>query len=176
MTHIIVDFEATCCDQNTFPRDEMEIIEIGAVALDGNGPHIVDEFQSFIRPVRNPQLTTFCTLLTSITQEMVDTAETFPMVIKQFASWLNKFDNPLFCSWGNYDKKQLIQDCEFHNVTYPFSDDHLNIKALFAQKQDLKRGVGLGRALRFAGFAFNGTAHRGIDDARNMARLSECIF
>ena len=72
MTYIIVDFEATCCDSGTVPRNETEIIEIGAVALDGQGPGIRDEYQSFIKPVRHQTLTGFCKQLTSITQEMVD--------------------------------------------------------------------------------------------------------
>ena len=35
---------------------------------------VVDEFASFVRPVRHPQLTAFCTELTSITQAQVDAA------------------------------------------------------------------------------------------------------
>lgn len=176
MTYIIVDFEATCCDQNSFPREEMEIIEIGAVALRGKSSEIVDEFQGFVRPVRNGQLTPFCRELTSITQDDVDGAHTFPEVIAAFRRWLDQFENPLFCSWGNYDKKQLHQDCNFHAVSYPFNGPHINIKEQFAKYHNLRRGVGLGRALRIADISFIGTAHRGIDDARNMARLAEYCF
>lgn len=176
MTYIIVDFEATCCDQNSFPREEMEIIEIGAVALKEYGPQIHDEFQSFIQPVRNPNLTQFCTDLTSITQADVDGAETFPKVVRHFQKWIDSFESPCFCSWGFYDKKQLRQDCAFHNLPFPFDGKHINIKEKFADYHGLKRGVGLGRALRMVGLSFIGTAHRGIDDARNMARLAKYCF
>jgi inhibitor of KinA sporulation pathway (predicted exonuclease) len=176
MTYLIIDFEATCCDKGGVVRNEMEIIEIGAIALDGNGPGIQDEFQSFIKPVRNSQLTEFCTSLTSIKQSMVDEASEFPVVMKRFTDWISKFDNPIFCSWGNYDKRQLKQDCTYHNVIYPFSDEHINIKQKFSNNMGYEKGLGLGRAIKTVGLNFRGTAHRGIDDARNMAMLSQYIF
>ncbi len=33
MNHLIVDLEATCCDQNSILRSQTEIIEIGAVIV-----------------------------------------------------------------------------------------------------------------------------------------------
>jgi len=176
MTYIIVDFEATCCDKGKVPRDEMEIIEIGAVVLEGKGPAILDEFQSFVKPVRNPVLTNFCKKLTSISQRMVDAAPPFKQVNKEFGDWINGFENPTFCSWGNYDKSQLKQDCEFHSVPYQFSNVHINIKQKFADNMGLKKGIGLGKALSKLNMIFVGTAHRGIDDARNMANISKYIF
>ncbi len=176
MTYIIVDFEATCCDKNTIPRHEMEIIEIGAVALDGNGPGILGEFQCFVRPVRNPFLTEFCINLTSIKQKMVESAESFPVALDQFKAWLDEFEKPVFCSWGDYDKKQLLQDCEFHCSQYPFGATYINIKNKFSNNMGYKKGVGLGRALKLVGLNFVGTAHRGIDDARNMASIARYIF
>jgi len=154
----------------------MEIIEIGAVALDGNGPSILDEFQCFIQPVRNSALTDFCTKLTTISQDMVASAETFPLVMSRFTDWIQTFDEPIFCSWGNYDKNQLKQDCRFHGVEYPFSDAHINIKQKFSDNMGHKKGLGLGRALKTLNLKFCGTAHRGIDDARNMASISKYIF
>ena len=48
--YLVIDFEATCCDQGTIPPDKMEIIEIGAVMVDAGDLKPVDEFQSFVRP------------------------------------------------------------------------------------------------------------------------------
>ena len=176
MTYIIVDLEATCCDKGTVTRDQMEIIEIGAVALDGLGPNITDEYQSFIRPVRNPELTSFCMNLTSISQENVNSSCGFGEVLAEFGGWLDLFENPIFCSWGAYDKNQLKQDCTFHGADFPFSEEHINIKQKFADNMGLKRGLGLGKALKKVRIEFEGTAHRGIDDARNIAKLSKYIF
>jgi hypothetical protein len=65
----IVDFEATCCNKGTISSQEMEIIEIGAVTVDASTFQVIDEFQTFVRPVRHPKLTLFCTALTSIQQK-----------------------------------------------------------------------------------------------------------
>lgn len=98
--YLIIDFEATCCDHGTVPKQEMEIIEFGAVMLQRSTMQIVDEFQSFIRPVRNPQLTPFCTELTTITQQDVDAAPDFSSVITALKQWLKPYSNYIFCSWG----------------------------------------------------------------------------
>jgi len=176
MTYIIVDFEATCCDDGSFPSEEMEIIELGAVRLVCNGPGFPDEFQRFVQPVRNPALTDFCQELTSISQGMVSEADAFPDVLQQFSAWLSRFPDTVFCSWGNFDRSQLQKDCVYHGANYPFSDEHINIKQVFSDNRGLKRGLGVRRALRTVGREFEGTAHRGIDDARNMARLATYNF
>ncbi|UYZ83817.1 exonuclease domain-containing protein [Entomomonas sp. E2T0] len=174
--YLIIDFEATCCDQGSIPRHQMEIIEIGAVMVDSQTLQLIDEFQSFIKPVRYPKLTTFCTQLTSITQQQVDKATTFKNFIAPFKTWLYQYKKFAFCSWGDYDYNQLNQDCQYHQVANPISAKHINIKRLMAEKQQLQKKPGLGQALKLANMEFIGTAHRGIDDARNMVRLLPYIF
>lgn len=171
-THsVIVDLEATCCDDNSFPRHEMEIIEIGAVAVESATGAAVSEFQSFVRPVRNRVLTDFCKSLTSISQQQVDGADEFPAVIKHLGTWLSALADYDFCSWGNYDRRQFEQDCEFHSVSYPFAGPHRNLKVEFAEALGLKKRLGVGQAVRKLGLEFDGTPHRGIDDARNIAAI-----
>lgn len=173
--YLIVDLEATCCDQNSFPRHEMETIEIGAVMVDAENLNIIDEFECFIKPVRNKQLTNFCTELTSITQSQVDMAEEYPKAVKVFQKWLYQYSGYIFCSWGDYDRKQLIQDSQYHRIGYPIDVEHINIKKLFSTNQGLKKKFGMAGALKRAGLELIGTHHRGIDDARNMARLMPYI-
>ena len=74
---LVIDFEATCTNTNLFPRNQMEIIEIGAVLCHNKMQINISSFQSFIRPVRNPILTNFCRDLTSIRQADVDSARYF---------------------------------------------------------------------------------------------------
>ncbi|OZG72989.1 exonuclease [Hahella sp. CCB-MM4] len=173
---LIVDLEATCCDKQSIARREMETIEIGAVMVDAENLTMVDEFMTFIKPVRHPTLTEFCTELTSITQKDVDNAPRYPEAIKMFKDWLYRFDSFLFCSWGDYDKGQLEQDSQFHRMSYPIGADHLNIKKQFSSSQNLKKRLGMSQALKLAGLSLEGTHHRGIDDARNMARLMPYIL
>ena len=172
-THlIVVDLEATCDNAGAVPRHEMETIEIGAVALDAGSMDPVDEFQSFIKPVRHPYLTDFCKQLTSIQEAEVDAAERFPQVAGRLSQWLDGFPKPVFCSWGDYDRKQLQQDCRFHDIANPMPADHFNLKRLFSEQLGTQKRFGMGGALRKMGFPLVGTHHRGIDDARNIARLA----
>lgn len=169
--YLIIDLEATCCDAGSVPREEMEIIEVGAVVQDAQSFEIRSEFQTFVRPVRNPVLTDFCKTLTSIRQDDVDSALLFPEAIAAMTSWRESFEDALFCSWGNYDRNQFRADCRFHNVPYPFPDEHVNLKTEFSKSLRTRKPYGLGGALKKLGLTFAGTAHRGLDDARNIARV-----
>jgi len=167
---LVIDLEATCCDHNTIPRREMEIIEIGAVMVAYPSLEPVSEFQSFVKPLRNRELTSFCTELTSITQEQVENAASFPEVMYALIDWMAGFEGWIFASWGAWDRGQFEQDCDFHGFPYPFGAQHLNIKTMFAARAGT-RSRGMARALEQVGLAVEGTHHRGIDDARNIARL-----
>ena len=174
--YLVVDLEATCCDKQSIPRDEMETIEIGAVLADGNTLAVVDEFCTFIKPVRHPILTSFCTDLTTITQSDVDNAPRYPRAIQDFQQWLENYQHFLFSSWGNYDKTQLQRDSQYHRLPFPISAPHMNIKREFSRKQGLRKACGMSKALALCGLQLSGTLHRGIDDARNMVQLLPYIF
>ena len=171
--YLIVDLEATCSEDRSVPRDEMEIIEIGAVLQDARTFEIASEFQTFVRPVRHPGLTDFCTRLTGITQADVAAAPSFGQALEAMIRWAGEFNDILFCSWGDYDRTQFTRDCEFHQVTYPFQSGHLNLKAACAQVLGRKKKLGVTGALQYLGMNFEGRHHRGLDDARNIARIVE---
>jgi len=175
MHAIIVDLEATCCDADSIPPHAMEIIEIGAVAVRAEDGAPLAEFQSFVRPVRHLRLTPFCTQLTSIQQADVDGAQTFPEVVARLRAWLTPFSPYSWCSWGDYDRKQFVQDCAFHRVGFPFAGPHRNLKTEFVAARGRPKKLGVTEALHALGLTFEGTAHRGIDDARNIARIYRCL-
>lgn len=166
--YVVVDLEATCDDRGSVPRDESETIEIGAVLVDPTTLEAVDELQTFVRPVVHPRLTTFCTELTTITQADVDAAPTFAAAAARLATFGR---NAVFCSWGAYDRVQLARDAHRCGIAPPLPGRHLNLKELFARAAGDRRSVGNGRALGRVGLPRTGTHHRGIDDARNIARL-----
>jgi inhibitor of KinA sporulation pathway (predicted exonuclease) len=173
--YLIIDLEATCCDAGTVPRHEMEIIEIGAVMLNRITWEIDSEFQQFIQPVRHRELTAFCTTLTTIQQQDIAQAPKFPEAIELFKEWMNLFPNNIFGSWGKYDKNQFIQDCKYHNIPYPFSSEHINIKETFSEYLGVSKRFGMAQALEYLGIELQGTHHRGIDDARNIAAIYRYI-
>jgi len=174
--YLVIDLEATCCDLKTIARHQMEMIEIGAVMVDTKTLKVVREFQTFIKPIRYPLLTDFCRELTKITQENVDNAPLFPEAINNFKQWLYQYDKFIFCSWGDYDRKQFEQDCQYHKIPYPIKGGHINLKKEFSQSQNLPKKLGMKQALEYVNLTLEGTHHRGIDDARNIAKLLPFIF
>lgn len=169
--HLVVDLEATCCNDHSFTRDEMEIIEIGAVMVSKKTLAIVSEFQTFVQPVRNQQLTDFCKKLTNISQSDLETAPGFKEAIQEFQRWIAPFDNFDFCSWGNYDRNQFEQDCLFHHISFPINAPHRNLKQEFSKFLGVSKGYGMSKALSRIGLKLEGSHHRGIDDARNIAKI-----
>ena len=171
---IVVDVEATCTDKNEFPREEMEIIEIGAVCLDSDN-NVRDTFQTFIRPLKHPQLTEFCKELTTIKQTDVDLAYTFNTAMPQFLQWFKNVtghNDYVFYSWGNFDKNIFRRQCIENNVDARiFLSKHRNAKSIFAEENRLKKEVGVGCALKIKKMEFEGTPHRADSDAHNIARL-----
>ena len=170
--YLVYDLEATCdeCKPREVPKYEMETIEIGAVMVDGATFQPVEEFQAFIRPVRHPLLTPFCTRLTTITQDQVDTAPTFPEVFSAFAAWAGKYPGCLWSSWGAFDERQLKRDSEFWGMAPPEAEFY-NFKQGFADHLRIKQ-CGIPAALSILRLGrMTGTHHRGIDDARNIARV-----
>jgi inhibitor of KinA sporulation pathway (predicted exonuclease) len=165
--YLVVDLEATCDQPESFPRDESEIIEIGAVLVDRATLEPLGEYQTFVRPIEHPKLTPFCTQLTSITQDQVAHA---PLLRTALAALGRALPQPAtLASWGAYDRNQLRRESQRKRVKLPWDSQHLNIKEAFGKRAG--GAMGVGQALRRLGLRFEGTPHRGIDDARNIVRL-----
>lgn len=174
MRYIVADLEATCWeDVRDFAR--MEIIEIGALELPSASGPPAREFARFVRPVAGRELSDFCRRLTTIRQSDVDAAEDFRAVFPAFLEWIG--DQPFaLCSWGGYDLTQFRTDCARHGVEFPAAfGRHINLKKEFARLMNVKP-CGMERALAIAGLPLEGTHHRGIDDARNIARLATMVL
>jgi len=168
--YLVVDLEATTSDDRSLPPDEMETIEIGAVIVSAATLEPVDEFQSFVRPVRHPKLLPFCTQLTTIEQAMVDGAPLFPEAFAALQAKLAGRYPVIFGSWGRWDRKQFQRDCTHHRAPFHLAP-HWNVKLGFSQAQRLPKKLGMAQALAHCGLSLDGTHHRGIDDARNIARM-----
>lgn len=176
MIYLIADWEATCIAPLESVRKRTdsgfvsEIIEFAGIFVTKDYK-ILYEFDRFVKPIINTKLSDFCTSLTTIKQSDVDKADTFPIVYQDFVEACTDYfgmSKITFCSWGDYDRKQLAQDCVLHKVPYPFIHPHVNLKTLLSEKLGLKRGLGLRKAVSRSNLIFQGTQHRGIDDCRNI--------
>lgn len=169
---LIVDFEATCCDRGTIPVEEMEIIEIGACWARADGA-VLGKFSCFVRPTIHPSLTPFCRHLLGITQDDVDRAESFTTVAHRFGDFADQCCSGAVCwgSWGSFDQNQLYRECQRHRMASPITLPHNNLKRSFAKARRIGKQVGMRKALELVALPLEGTHHRALDDALNIARL-----
>ena len=167
---LVIDLEATCDEEKRIRDRHQESSERGSVLVDAETLLPVAEHQTFVKPVRHPVLTDFGKKLTTITQADVENAPGFAQAIDSLARFIDGRD-VLFCSWGDYDRRQFEQDAKFHKVSLPFGGKHLNVKKQFSTQLGEETRYGMATALRRVGLKLQGTHHRGIDDARNIARL-----
>jgi inhibitor of KinA sporulation pathway (predicted exonuclease) len=167
---IVFDLEATCWEGKP---DYMvqEIIEIGALRINYYG-EILDTFCRFVQPILNPKISYFCADLTTIEQKSIDRSKKFPEVIDDFQEWAEiDYEDYVLCSWGSFDKKMLIKDCELHEIESDWVEKHINLKRQYHEIKRLRKMRGMKFAVEKEGFDFDGIHHRGIDDAKNLAKL-----
>ncbi len=148
----------------------METIEIGAVKLNAKLEQI-DEFSVYVRPVKHPILSEFCVRFTSIKQDDLAQADTFPAAFKRFFDWMGP-EKFVWYSWSDYDRHRLMTDLADHLQPVPPQFlNHKDLKKLYAQSKDLEQMVGMRRALKDLEIEFEGRQHRGLDDAKNTAEI-----
>lgn len=162
---VIFDLEATCEDKSVDFYFDKETIEIGSVKVKNH--EIIGEVHTFIRP-KDTVITAFCTELTTITDRDVAQAPAFREAILQFSDFIG---NAKICSWGDYDRKQLIKDFERHELEPAYwLKRHTNLKKEFADLMEVRQ-CGMRQALALCGLELQGVHHRGIDDARNITQI-----
>lgn len=166
---IIIDLEATCWAGQTPKGEQHDIIEYGLAVLEVASGNIVANEGILVRPTAS-SVSAFCTELTTITPEMVAEAPSFEEASRYLQEKYKAKRHP-WASYGAYDLSQLQQQCAREGVPFPLSAQHLNVKALFALRHRLSHPVGMDAALKQLGIPLEGTHHRGIDDARNIAKI-----
>lgn len=170
---VVVDIESTCWEKKE-PQHLNEIIEIGVCVIDLATMSLEDNEGILVLPQKST-VSQFCTDLTTITQEMLD--KDGISFKKACAVLRDKYNtnNRVWMSWGDYDRRQLERQCSrlrHADLRYPFGPTHINMKNLFAIDMRLSREVGMDAALKKLNMDLDGTHHRGVDDARNIARIA----
>lgn len=171
---LVVDIEASCWRGSPPPGQQNEIIEVGLCLLELADLMPKAKRSVLVKPTRS-KISDFCTELTTLTQEQVDSgvnfAEACRIIEQEYAA-----KQLLWCSWGNYDLNMFKAQCESFAVPYPFSKRHVNIKKVFAKHVNNRKQMGMARALKAVNLPLEGTHHRGGDDAWNIARLTAYLL
>lgn len=168
---LIVDIESTCWEPpSSKPFNQIqEIIEIGVAEVDISNFTIVRNEGILVKPTHS-KVSEFCTKLTTLTQDQVDKGifykDACNLLMKEYNS-----SNKTWASWGDFDRKQFQKDCDLKKIKYPFGPRHINVKNLFSVLYNLDKELGLDAALDHLGMKLEGTHHRGVDDARNIAKV-----
>ncbi len=166
---LVIDVEATCWKDKIPQGQKNEIIEIGICVLDtASGERVASE-SLLVKP--NSEISEFCTELTTLTQAEIEKKgisfkEACKVLRKEYLS-----QQYTWASYGDYDRRQFERECQEKNVGYPFGTSHINIKNLLALTQNWKREVGMATALEKLDIPLEGTHHRGVDDAWNIANI-----
>lgn len=167
---IIIDLEATCWQGSVPAGQENEIIEIGLAVLDAESGEISKNKGLLIKPQRS-SVSPFCTELTTITQELLDKdGVSFEEAIEQLVDEYHP-DLYTWASYGQYDLNMLRKQCKSFGVAYPMGEEHINVKVWFGELFGLKKPTGMNGALAMLNIPLEGTHHRGIDDAKNIAKI-----
>ena len=189
MYAIVLDFEATCWENNNKKARRCEIIEFPMMILDCDTLELVENgtFHEYVRPESDAVLSEFCTRLTGITQQTVDAADTFPGVFKRAQAFLGQHcmfpENAVFVTVGNWDLEQMLpMQTQAHKQIPRLFRQWVNLKKVFADcrselplDNNVKNGSLVGM-LRSAGLEFDGRPHSGIDDTRNTYALLAWIL
>ena len=172
---LIIDLESTCHERGHEPPEFFsEIIEIGAVLLDIPSRNLDWQWQCLVKPVLFPNLSEFCVRLTTIRQAEIDAGLSLADGLSQLSERIAAEDYR-FASWGNYDRNQFQRNCRHFAIQYPFGPWHLNLKAAFADWVR-EKPMGMASALAHLKIPLLGTHHRGLDDARNIARIASWML
>jgi inhibitor of KinA sporulation pathway (predicted exonuclease) len=173
---VVVDFECTC-EQGVWDFKH-EIIEFPAVLIDtSSGSLLEPRFHAYVRPTEKPKLSKFCTTLTGIEQRTVDEAETLNVVVSKFSAWLDDVigeNTYAMCADCSSDLRHfLLKECRRKNIqTREAWRQWVDVGRHLMVHCDARKVGNLQVKLARVGLAFEGTPHRGLDDARNVARLA----
>ncbi|WP_299121462.1 3'-5' exonuclease [uncultured Winogradskyella sp.] len=167
---IVIDLKATCWNGKIPQGQRSEIIEIGICELNTKTGEITKNKGILVRPERS-KVSPFCTELTTITQDLL---EAEGISFQEACTKLREDYNAHHYTWasyGAYDLNMMKNQCTIKGIDYPMSQNHINVKILFSEVKGLQRKVGMKGALGILEIPLEGTHHRGIDDAKNIAKI-----
>ena len=170
---LVVDFEFT---QYTKPVGKPraffpEIIEIGAVKIDGNSYEITGYIEDFVKPHFFPNHVAESMDFCMITEADMENAIEFGEMIKQIESLYTPGET-YFVSWGGADYSVVNQGCERHGLANPIlREDYLDLAAAYKLIKNDKQTTGLYKAAEELNIDTEGFGHTAYDDAVNTSKI-----
>lgn len=173
MNYIILDLEL---NSKAFKsRHPNEIIEIGAIKLNTELKE-TGAFQAFVKPKVYRKLFPIVKRKTHISQDDINNAESFKVVLTSFKEWIGK--DYILCCWGHDDIHHLKSNCEFNRRSTGWLKRSVDIQKQFSKISEAPSGqrVSLKNALIMLGIPLEEKLHRADADARYTAEVFKRIF
>lgn len=169
---VLYDLEFTAWEGSlargwSLPGEHREIVQIGAVRLDGQSLAETASLDLLIRPRINPVLSDYFVQLTGITnEELALRGKDFAPAYLEFLGFIGA------CPTGCFgrDDRVLMENLalyELHDLARP--PEPFNFRAWLIERGIKLDGIQSGMVARELGIAFEGRIHNALDDARALA-------
>ena len=177
----VLDFECAW-DTPPIPRVE-EIIEFPSVLLRASDGTVIAEIEQFVQTKILKRIHPETTQITGISAQQVVDGKTFFEAMSDHKKWLEKhgmvnqagekIGNWAMLHCGDFDGKMIVKQAKREGVdVYPYFEEWVNIKVVFQKWWGLKKQTGMAGMLKKMKMNLVGRHHSGIDDCRNLSRLT----
>ena len=141
-----------------------EIIQIGAIKLDENKT-IIDSFERMVQPYCYRKLHSHVKRLTSITQQAIDQADSFPIVAEEFRRWCG--EDCIFLTWGYDDMPALETNLSFHKLDTSWINRWYNLQLIFNHQENQEGNQkALSAVIEYYQLEQDDQFHDALNDAR----------
>ena len=160
------------------PKHPPELIEIGLAAFTSPPSQLISTYSSYVRPIVQPVLSTYCKRLLDLSQITIDHAPEWRTVSQDVKQFIKKFhgESLISCCWGD-DKRLLHENTVRNNTSDPFLNvPHANLmelcgRALGLKQRPLHREV----VRKHLSLAPASGRHKALDDAMDLTVLLEAV-
>jgi inhibitor of KinA sporulation pathway (predicted exonuclease) len=173
---VIFDLEYTCWEGSmargwTGENEYCEIVQLGAVKLDGSKGHLeTASYDALIKPKLNPNLSDYFTDLTGIHQAELDqNGISFPDAIHAFSTFIGDDTAQVYSCGG--DEKHVYWNCGLHALSCPI-DMRLFRDIMPILQMALSQGtkpITSSQLPQMLGLGISSQAHNALADARCIA-------
>jgi sporulation inhibitor KapD len=170
---LFIDFEFTMPEGKSNPKGFYpEIIEVGIVSVKNH--EIVEQYSSYVKPIRFPLLSERCKSFLQITQANIDEGISFTELISILTRH-NQHHPTTVITWGNMDMKVLRQNCQLNDETFPFTGTFRDLSMEYKKFFGDRNQTGLWKAVEEYGKKATGKHHRALDDALTTYNLFKLV-